>query len=165
MITPKHWLIEKKCSINICKILSFLHRRMLCLVESGLVVQKKKDFTSMYFSSAELKAQVSFSDRYLSVVCHCHCHKLFTYSSSLRRANFNQTWHKAFLGEGNSSSSNEGPRPFPRGDNKKNSENTVTKFLKSFHWAIFNQTWCNASLSEVVSIFLQIRNIKFSKRR
>ena len=32
-------------------------------------------------------------------------------------ANFNQTWHKAFLGEGNSDNSNEGPRPFSRGNN------------------------------------------------
>ena len=30
-------------------------------------------------------------------------------------ANFNQTWHKASSGEGDCS--NEGPRPFPRGDN------------------------------------------------
>ena len=32
-------------------------------------------------------------------------------------ANFNQPWHKASLGEGDSICSNEGPRPFPRGDN------------------------------------------------
>ena len=32
-------------------------------------------------------------------------------------ANFNQTWHKAPLGEGIQVCSNEGPRPFPRGDN------------------------------------------------
>mgnify|MGYP003688899091 CR=1 FL=1 len=35
-------------------------------------------------------------------------------------ANFNQTWHNAFLGEGDSSlfSSNEGTHIFPRGDNE-----------------------------------------------
>ena len=32
-------------------------------------------------------------------------------------ANFNQSWHKAALGEGDSICLNEGPRPFPRGDN------------------------------------------------
>ena len=45
-----------------------------------------------FFSSPELKVQVTFSDQNLSVVCHrhccrrccrrCHCHKLFTFSSS-----------------------------------------------------------------------------------
>ena len=34
-----------------------------------------------------------------------------------QKANFNQTWHKASLRKGDSSFSNEGPRPFPSGDN------------------------------------------------
>ena len=33
------------------------------------------------------------------------------------KANFNQTWHKASLNEGDSSLFNEGPHPFPRRDN------------------------------------------------
>ena len=32
-------------------------------------------------------------------------------------ANFNQTWHKAFSSKGNHICSNEGPHPFPRGEN------------------------------------------------
>ena len=52
---------------------------------------------------AHLKAQVSFSDRLLSVVrltiCLSHFHLLL----QNHWANFNQTWHKASLGEGNSS--------------------------------------------------------------
>ena len=59
-------------------------------------------------SSPELKAQVSFSDQNLSVVrrrchCRCHCRKLLTFSSSFPVPNFNQTWHKASLGEWDSS--------------------------------------------------------------
>ena len=45
--------------------------------------------------------------------------------------NFNQTWHKASLGEGDSSLFNEGPRPFPMGDNYEIAKNTL-KFKKSF---------------------------------
>ena len=59
------------------------------------------------FSSTELKAQVSFSDRLSSVVCpsfrlsvnFSHFHLLL----QNHLANFNQTWHKVFLGEGDSS--------------------------------------------------------------
>ena len=54
----------------------------------GLLIQTQKavSFPSI-FSSPELKAQMSFSDRSLYGVCrrrrHCRCcHKLFTYSSS-----------------------------------------------------------------------------------
>ena len=58
-------------------------------------------------SSPEPKAQVSFSDQNLSVVCRCHhCRrwrKLFKFSSSPEPlAYFNQTWHKACLGQGDS---------------------------------------------------------------
>ena len=34
-------------------------------------------------------------------------------------ANFIQTWHKTFTDEGDSSFLNEGPDPFPRGDNNE----------------------------------------------
>ena len=34
-------------------------------------------------------------------------------------ADFNQTWHKAFLGDGNSDFLNELPRPFQREDKNK----------------------------------------------
>ena len=66
-----------------------------------------------FFSSPELKAQVSFSDHLSSVVCPSVCLsicmsvcpsvcKLFTFSSSSPEP-LNQTWHKASFGEGNSS--------------------------------------------------------------
>ena len=45
--------------------------------------------------------------------------------------------------------SNEGPRPFPTGDNNKIAK-TLTNFLNLLqnHWTNFNQTWHKASLSE-----------------
>jgi hypothetical protein len=51
------------------------------------------------FSSPELKAQVSYSDRPVSVC------KLLHFRLLLQNhwANFNQTWHKSSLGEGHSS--------------------------------------------------------------
>ena len=62
------------------------------------------------FSSPELKAQVSFSD-HLSSVCLSVCLSVrpsvnFSHFHLLLQnhwANFNQTWHKASLGEGDSS--------------------------------------------------------------
>ena len=61
----------------------------------------------LVFSSPELKAQVSFSDHLSSVVClsvrlsinFSHFHLLLQNHWD----NFNQTWHKASLGEGDSS--------------------------------------------------------------
>ena len=47
--------------------------------------------------------------------------------------------------------SNEGPCPFPRGDNYEIAKNTLTKLknlLLQNHWANFNQTWPKASLGE-----------------
>ena len=51
-------------------------------------------------SSPESSAQASFSDQNLSAVRSCR-HKLFTFFFLLQNywANFNQTWHEAFLGE------------------------------------------------------------------
>ena len=66
---------------------------------------------SMVFSSPELKAQVSFSDHLSSGAClsvrlsvclsvnFSHFHLLL----QNHWANFNQTWHKASWGEGDSS--------------------------------------------------------------
>ena len=68
-----------------------------------------------FFSSPELKAQVSFSDHLSSVVCLSVCLSVhlsvrpsvnFSHFHLLLQnhwANFNQTWHKASLGEGDSS--------------------------------------------------------------
>ena len=107
---------------------------------------------AIVFSSPELKAQVSFSDHLSSVVClsvrpsvclsvncsHFHLllhnhwanfnqtwHKVFLgeWDSSLFKwrtkpwANSNQTWHKAFLDKRIQVCSNEGPRSFLWGDN------------------------------------------------
>ena len=56
------------------------------------------------FSSPELKAQVSFSDRPLSGVRLSVCKLLyFRLLLQNRWTNFNQTWHKSSLGKGDSS--------------------------------------------------------------
>ena len=63
-----------------------------------------------FFSSLVLKAQVSFSDHLSSVVCLSVCLSVrlsvnFSHFHLLLQnhwANFNQTWHKASLGSGNS---------------------------------------------------------------
>jgi hypothetical protein len=77
----------------------------------------------LVFSSSELKVQVSYSDRPLSVrlfVCPSVC-KLLHFRLLLHNhwANFNQTWHKLSLSEGILNCSNEGDCPSPRGDNHK----------------------------------------------
>jgi hypothetical protein len=58
-------------------------------------------FKTNIFSSPELKAQVSFSDRPLSGVRLSVC-KLLHFRLLLQNhwTNFNQTWHKSSLGEG-----------------------------------------------------------------
>ena len=75
------------------------------------------------FSSPELKAQVSFSDHLSSVLCpsvrlsvclsvnFSHFHLLLQNHC----ANFNQTWHKASLGEGDSSLFKWMAPPFSKG--------------------------------------------------
>ena len=83
----------------------------------------KQTFKLSIFSSLELMAQVSFTDRNLSVVCcllsiviivvnFSHFHLLQNHW-----ANFKQTLHKASLSVGDSSLLNEVPCPFPSGDN------------------------------------------------
>ena len=73
------------------------------------------------FSSPELKAQVSFSDHLSSVVClsirlsvnFSHFHRLL----QNHWANFNQTKYTKYPWvKGIQVCSNEGPRPFPRGN-------------------------------------------------
>ena len=67
------------------------------------------------FSSPQLKASVSFSDRLLSVVCPSLC-KLFTFSSCFTEPHyqFQSNLHKKIQ-----DCSNEASRPFPLGDNYK----------------------------------------------
>ena len=72
------------------------------------------------FSSPELKAQVSFSDHFLSVVCPSFCLSVNFSHFHLHQnhwANFNQTCHKTSLVEGDSSLFKWRSRPFPWGDN------------------------------------------------
>ena len=57
-----------------------------------------KLFFKIVFSSPEPKGQVSFSDHDLSIVNCSHFLLLF----KNHQTNFNQTWYKAFLGEGDS---------------------------------------------------------------
>ena len=93
---------------------------------------------AMFFSSPELKAQVSFSD-HLSSVCLSVCPPVrpsvclsvclsvnFSHFHLLLQnhwANFNQTWHKVSLGEGDSSLFKLRATPFPRGYNYKIAKN------------------------------------------
>ena len=67
------------------------------------------------FSSPQLKASVSFSDRLLSVVCPSLC-KLFTFSSCFTEPHYQ---FQSNLAQKIQDCSIEGPRPFPRGDNYK----------------------------------------------
>jgi hypothetical protein len=88
------------------------------------------------FSSPELKAQVSFSDRPLSGVRPSVCKLLhFRLLLQNRWTNFNQTWHKSSLGEGIQVCSKEGDSPSSRGDNRMakipksdQSQNTSKKY-------------------------------------
>ena len=93
-----------------------------------VLVNDPRGFRShLIFSSPEQKAQESFSDQSsLSVVCRLCCRwrrwlcRNFSHLHPLLQnhlINFNQTWHNASFGEGIQVCSNEGPCPFPRGDN------------------------------------------------
>ena len=100
---------------------------------------KKGGYLPTIFSSPEPKAQVSFSDRNLSVVrrrlrCHrrrrCRFHVFFFFSRTIERiltkSRTNCPWVK-----GNWVRSNEGPRPFSRRDNYKKVK-TYWRNLKIF---------------------------------
>ena len=74
------------------------------------------------FSSPGSRAQVSFSNQNLSIVrLRCVVGVVFNFSHlhllQNHRANFNKTLHNGCLGEGIQVCSNEGARPFERGDN------------------------------------------------
>ena len=116
-------------------------------------------FRSTFFSSSELKAQVSFFDHNLSVVLiHCwpcclccHCCWNFSHFCLLLQnqlANFNWTLNTKYKWnvKGFQIIQSEGPHPFPRWYN-----NEIVKI----HWwnlKIFfsrtNQTWHKASLGD-----------------
>ena len=80
-------------------------------------------------------------------------------------ANFNQTWHKVSLCEGDSSLFKRRAPPFSKGrklGNKKNKLTTVKNLLLQNHWANFNQTWHKASLDEGDSSLFKWRTNKLS---
>ena len=150
----KEGLAQKKWSQSNCMFIQFVtckHTR----IEVYLTA------LSLFSSPAELKALVSFliafrsSSVRLSVSVRPSVN--FSYFRLLLKnhyANFNQTWHKASLGEGDSSLFKWRAPPFSKG---RNSENTLTK-LKNLllnHWANFNQTWHKASLGEWDSILFK----------
>ena len=81
--------------------------------------------------------------------------------------NFNQTGHKAFLGEGNSSLIKWRAQPFSKGRLLGNNKNTLMKFknLLNNHWANYNQTCHSASSGEGYSSLFKWRTIQFSLSR
>ena len=121
-------------------------------------------------SLSELKAQVSFSDWLSSVrpsVCLSIC-KLFTFSTSSPeplgqfQPNFNK---KHPWVEGIQFCSNEGSRPFPRGDNRKKVK-LNWKYLKIFFSRTtgqFQPNLAKASLGGGDSILIKWRIRTFSK--
>ena len=72
-----------------------------------LEVSRSHESPEYFFRSPELKAQFSYPGRLLSVACLSICCSVnFSHFHLLlqnRQANFNQTWHKSFLSNGNSS--------------------------------------------------------------
>ena len=82
-------------------------------------------------------------------------------------ANFNQTWHKASLEEGDSYLFKKRGPPFYKGRQLKNSENTLARLknLLQNHWANFNQNWHNTLLGKGDSILFKGRAPPFSKGR
>ena len=106
-----HCFEEKKTYVYLNK---YLHHQMLDIQYNIVPCSHSKtscEAIKSIFSSPELKAQVSFSDHLSSVVCLSVCLSVcpsvnFSHFHLLLQnhcANFNQTWHKAFLGEGDSS--------------------------------------------------------------
>ena len=89
-------------------------------------------------------------------------------------ANFNQTWHKTCIGEGDSSLFNEGPRPFPRGDNyeiAKVQEQILKIFFSRTTWPISTKQgtkhpWVKGiqvCSYEGLSLFPRVDNYKIAK--
>jgi hypothetical protein len=167
-----------------------------------------------FFSSTELKAQVSFSDHLLSVVCLLNtCIFDFFFRTAgpiLTRLGTKQPWVKGiqnctnegqFLSprgynskrvkihwkhfkifyrtsrpisiklctnqpqvKGIQNCTNQGAGPFQRGDNHENRVESFKNILHN-HWANFNQTWHKASLRDGDSELYKWRTIPFPKGR
>jgi hypothetical protein len=109
---------------------------------------------SLIFSSSELKAQVSYSDRLLSVVClsvrlsvNFYIFDFFSRTTGpiLTKLGTNHPW-----GEGIQVCSNKGDYPSSRGDNSKRVKihNFFKNLLLQNQQAEFNQTWYTLSLGK-----------------
>ena len=82
--------------------------------------------------------------------------------------NYSQTWHRASLGEGDSSSFKWRATSFPKGRQLRNSKNVLTKFknLPQNHLANFNQqTWHKTSFAKGKINFFIWRATPFSNWR
>ena len=112
------------------------------------------------FNSAE--SQVSYSDHCcLSSLNLSHFHFLL----QIHWADFNQTCHKAFFDEGDSSLSNLRPRLFLRVDKNKIVKN-IGKFKDLLsHRNNFKQIWHKASLNERNQCVFRWKAMPFSKGR
>ena len=177
-ITNSWSYICKICHISYLKINTKMYSRWRAayFVRFFSVPYQLKHGTAGFFSSPELRAQVSFSDRLSSVVClfvhpsvRPSVFNVFIFRLLLKNhwANFNQTWHKAFLGERDSSLFNWRAPPFSEGRLLQNSKNTLTKLknlLLQNHLSNFNQTCNNASLDEGHSSSVKWKATPFSKR-
>ena len=107
------------------------------------------------FSSPELKAQVSYSDHLLSVVCLSVCLSvnfyIFDFFSRTVGPILTRLGTNHSLGEGIQVCSNEGDCPSPRGDNSKRVK-IHRIFLKNLllqnQRPKFNQTWYESFLGK-----------------
>jgi hypothetical protein len=110
-----HFLYESNVNVLfICAAVRRVYNKFSSQFPQQLLIADAWNFSTLFvmacymvgfiFSSPELKAQVSFSDRLLSGVRLSVCkHLHFWLLLENRWTNFNQTWHKSSLGEGNSS--------------------------------------------------------------
>ena len=87
------------------------------------------NWQDVFTGSPEPKTQVSFSDQNLSVVCRCQKKKLKIFFSRTTKPISTKLGTKFPWVKGIQVCSNEGPRPFPRGDNYE---------IAKIHWRNYN---------------------------
>ena len=112
-------------------------------------------------------AHLNWKLKWASLIA-CSLRRLFTFSSSSPEehlANFNQTWHKVFLDEGDSYLFKWRATPFYWEKIMKNILMKFKNLLLQNCWANLNQTWHKASLGEENSSLFKGRAIPFSKSK
>ena len=123
-INPEQYFkleMNKQVSLKCLKMfyIYILKRRWLFFSSPNQWYDIIKALNKWFFSSPELKAQVSFSDHLSSVVrlSVCLSVNLSHFHLLLQNhwANFNQTWHKVSFGEGDSSLFKWRATRFPKG--------------------------------------------------